>query len=102
MKIKVTGTYRERLRIWLLLGWIVGPWKTRKINESWSVPMMGHIFASGPVTFEVKLDAGGLLVDVRFAGFQIWRKQFVVQGGAVRIHAEPIKGCILDVLVEVI
>lgn len=102
MKIKVTGTYRERLRVKILWFWIVGPWKERQILEEWPVPKMGHTFGAGPLTVTAMLDTGGLNVILSLAGYQLWQQQFVAVGAKRHIHAEPIKGLILDAVIEVI
>ena len=104
MKIKVSGTYRERTRINLLFFWITGPWKSKPFDRSFVVPEKGVRFAIGPVTFAASpVDGQGVVASVSIFEHTVWDSLVPIPLGLkIPLHTEPIKGVILDAVVEVV
>jgi len=101
MTLSLVGTYRHRIRVNLLFFWIVDKWRTDKIDISYPIPeKAGTVKLNDSLKIKTATTNTGLRVSVVWMGFDAFSRDLELGIHEEAIHAEPIKGCILDAVMK--
>lgn len=104
MRVFLTGTYKYRVRVNFLFFCVVRPWKTEKIDVALEVPKESTSVRLKDFTLSLATTDEGLQVALDFLKYNVYKHTFkpseldAIKDG-IAIKAEPIKGCIIDVVV---
>lgn len=103
MNIRIKGTFRHRVRVNLLIFWIVEKWKTDKFEHVIPVPIaLEKEWTVGPVPIKVKVAPidGGASVEISAFNVKAFAAEIPIDVKPFNFEAEPIKGCQLKATVS--
>ena len=102
MKLRIKGTYRHRVRVNFLLFWIVQKWKTDSFDQFITLNEKNEWKgALGPVTVTAKVENMNVVFSASYMGVTLYEKQVAIPPTSLPVHAEPIKGAVLNATLSI-